>query len=153
MAFDVGMFEEAIDGDAISLNDVEDSVGKAGLLHEFGQEERGAGVFLGWLQDEGVAAGDGVGEHPERHHGGEVERGDAGDDAERLAELIDVNAAAGLFGEAALEEVGDAAGEFDVFEAARDFAEGVGQGLAVFEGDEFGDAAACWPARGHGKRT
>ena len=73
----------------------------------------------------------GVGEHPHRHHGREVERRDARDHSQRLADLIHVNAAAGLFGEAAFKQMGNAAGELDVFQAARHFAHSVRQGLAM----------------------
>jgi hypothetical protein len=44
---------------------------------------------------------------------------------------VDVDAGRGLFGEAALQQVRDAAGELDVLEAARDLAHRVGQDLAV----------------------
>ena len=39
-------------------------------------------------------------------------------------------------------ELRNAAGEFDVFQAARDFAHGVRHGLAVFERDQLRNAAA-----------
>ena len=100
------------------------------------------GSFSRRLQHEGVAAGDGVGEHPHRHHGREVERRDAGDDAERLADRVDVDAARRLLAEPALQQVGDAAGELDVLEAAGHLAEGVGQHLAVLGGEEGGDLLA-----------
>ena len=67
---------------------------------------------------------------------GKVERRDAGDDAERLAHGIEVDARAGALGEFALQEVRDAAGELDDFEAALDVALGVGEGLAVLGREE-----------------
>ncbi len=33
------MFEKAIDGDAVSLNHVEDAIRHARLLHQFGEED------------------------------------------------------------------------------------------------------------------
>ena len=74
-----------------------------------------------------------------RDHGGEVEGRDAGDDAERLADGPGVDAGADLLGELALEELRDAGGELDVFEAAGGFALGVGEDFAVLGGDEGGD--------------
>ena len=62
---------------------------------------------------------------------GKVERRDAGDDAQRLAHRIDVDAGPGALGVFALEQMRDAAGEFDDFEAALDVALGIGDDLAV----------------------
>ena len=99
------------------------------------------GSFSRGLEDDGVAGGDGDGEEPHRDHGGEVERGDDADRADGLAEGGDVDVGGGVFGHAAFEQVGDAAGEFDDFLAAGDFAEGVGDDLAVLGGDDFGEFA------------
>ena len=74
-----------------------------------------------------------------RDHGGEVEGRDAGDDAERLTHGPAVDAGADLLGEFAFEELRDAGGELDVFEAARGFAFGVGEDFAVLAGEERGD--------------
>ncbi len=69
--------------------------GAARLHHQLGQRRGDRGVLLRGLQHEGVAAGDGDAEHPHRDHGREVERGDAGADAQRLAHRIDVDPRAG----------------------------------------------------------
>ena len=53
---------------------------------------------------------------------------------------IEVDAGAGALGELALEQMRDAAGELDHFEAALDVALGVGDGLAVLGGEELGEA-------------
>jgi hypothetical protein len=123
----------------VAVDYVEDAVGEAGFFEHLGEEVGGAGVALGGLEDEGVAAGDGDGEHPQGDHGGEVEGGDAGDDAEGLAHGVAVDVGADLLGEFAFEEVGDAGGELDVFEAAGGFAAGVGEDFAVLAIDEGGD--------------
>ena len=86
-------------------------------------------------------------EHPHRDHRREVERRDAGDDAERLADLVDVDAGRDLLAEAALEQVRDAGGELEVLEAAGDLAERVGRDLAVLGGEV---APRC--PRGAGRR-
>ncbi len=133
------MVEDGVDCNFVAVDYVEDAVGEAGFFEHFGEEVGRAGVALGGLEDEGVAAGEGEGEHPEGDHGGEVEGRDAGDDAEGLAHGVAVDAGADLFGELAFEEVGDAGGELDVFEAAGGFAAGVGEDFAVLAIDEGGD--------------
>lgn len=74
---DVRVLQEAVDGDLVAVDDVEDAVGQSGLAEQLGEPEGGRGVLLAGLEDEGVAAGDGEREHPHRHHGREVERRDA----------------------------------------------------------------------------
>ena len=56
----------------------------------------GAGVALRGLEDEGVTAGDRVGEEPERDHRGEVEGRYGGDHAHCLADHLYVEAVANL---------------------------------------------------------
>ena len=98
-----------------------------------------ARIALGRLQDEGVADGDRRRKLPQRDHGREVERRDAGDDAEGLAEGVDVDAGPGALGVLALLEMGDAGAELDDLDAALDVALGVGDGLAVLAGEEIGE--------------
>ena len=76
----------------------------------------------------------GVREHPHRHHRREVERRDAGHDAERLADLVDVDTGRGLLAVAALQQVADTGRELEVLDASRDLAERVGRHLAVLGG-------------------
>ena len=61
-----------------------------------------------------------------------------GDHAERLAQRVHVDAGACALGVLTLEEVRDADGELDHLDAALDVALGVRDGLAVFEGEQFG---------------
>ena len=112
--------------------------------------QRHAGIALRRLQDEGVAAGDGRAELPHRDHRGEVERRDAGDDAERLAHRIDVDAGAGAVGELALEQMRDAAGKFDDLDAALDVALRIGNGLAMLARERSRQAAHCRARRDRG---
>ncbi len=133
---DIGIVEDGVDGFLVAVDDVEDAGRQPGLDHQGGQHHRHAGIALGGLQDEGVAAGDRGRELPHRDHRREVERRDAGDDAERLPHRIDVDAGAGAFGVFALHQVRNAAGELDDFEAALDVALGVGNGLAVLARQE-----------------
>jgi hypothetical protein len=50
------MLEDVVDGFLVAVDDVEDAVGQAGLLQQFGDEDRRAGVALAGLEDEAVAA-------------------------------------------------------------------------------------------------
>src|SRR3979490_58548 len=59
-------------------------------------------------------------ELPHRDHGWEIERRDPRDDAERLAQRVEIDAGAGAVAELALQKVGNAAGELDHFEPALD---------------------------------
>ena len=63
-----------------------------------------ADVLLRGLEHEGVPAGDRRRPHPHRHHRREVERRDARDDAERLADRVDVDGGRRLLREVALEQ-------------------------------------------------
>ena len=76
------------------------------------------------------------------HHRREVERRDAGDDAERLADRVDVDARRGLLGEAALQQRRDPAAELDHLEPARDLAQRVGEHLAVLGREQLRDVLA-----------
>ena len=139
---DVGVLEDPVDGHLVALHDVEAPGRQAGLGQQLGEEQRRRRILLARLEHERVAAGEGVGEHPHRHHRREVERRDAGDDAERLADRVDVDAGRGLLAVAALHQVRDAAGELDVLEPAGDLAERVGEHLAVLGGEQRGDLLA-----------
>ena len=70
---------------------------------------------------------------------GKVERRDAGDHAQRLAQRMAVDAGADVLGHFALQQLRRGGGEFDDFHAALDFALGIGQHLAVFGGDDGGE--------------
>ena len=132
------MVEDGVDRLLVAVHHLQHAVGQAGLLHQFGQHQRHRGVALGGLEDEGVAAGDGRAHLPHRDHRREVERGDAGDDAERLAHRIHVDAGAGAVGELALQQMRRADAELGDLEAADHVALGVGQGLAVLARQRLG---------------
>ena len=100
--------------------------------------KRGARVGGRRLEHKGVARGDRHREHPHGHHDGEVERRDAGDHAQGLAQGPVVDAGGDLLGVVALEQLRHAAGEFDDVDAALDLALGVGEHLAVLQRDGLG---------------
>ena len=136
---DVRVGQQRVDRLLVAVDHVEDAGGHAGLRQQLGDEERRGGVALGGLQDEAVAAGERDREHPHRHHAGEVERRDAGDDAERLAQRVAVDVGADVLGDLALQQVRDADGELDDLEPAGHLAERVVVGLAVLGRDQLGD--------------
>ena len=115
-----GCVQQRVDRLLVAVHDVEHAVGQAGL----GATARRAaatrdGSFSRRLEHERVAARDGDREHPHRHHRREVERRDARDHAERLADRVGVDAGGDVLGVPALEQVRDAAGELDDLQAAR----------------------------------
>ena len=86
------MIEQRVDGVLAAVHQVDDAGREAGLLDEL--RRCGAiviGVFSDGLRTTRVAAGDRVGQEPQRDHAGEVERRDDADDADRLADhqLVD----------------------------------------------------------------
>ena len=87
---DVRVLEHAVDRDLVPVDDVEDAVGQARLLEQLGHEVRADGSrsdgFSTNVLPQAIARA-----HPHRHHRREVERRDPGDDAERLADRVDVD--------------------------------------------------------------
>ncbi len=132
----VGMLEQRVDRLLVALHDIEHAVGQAGLLQQPGHQQARAGIERARLEDEGVAGGDRDGEHPHRHHHREIERGDAGHHAERLACRPIVDAGRDLLGEIALQQLRNAAGEFDHFQTAGQLAARIRQHLAMLGGDQ-----------------
>ena len=129
------MREQRVDGLLVAVDHVEHAVGKARFLQQRREDQRRRRIALGGLEDEGVAADDRHRKHPQRHHRGEVERRDAGDDAKRLAKGVGVDAGAHVLGEFALEELRRAARVFDDVDAARELARRIRQHLAVLARD------------------
>nr|WP_254801958.1 hypothetical protein [Kitasatospora sp. SUK 42] len=140
---DVRVLQQAVHGHLVAVHDVEDAVRQAGLLPQSGQEVGRGRVLLGGLHHDGVAGRDGDREEPHRHHGREVERRDDRDRAERLADRVDVDAGGRLLGEAALEQLRDAAGVLDDLQAAGDLAQRVRVHLAVLGDDDRGQLVAA----------
>jgi hypothetical protein len=135
----VRMFEQRVHRLLVALHHVEGSGRQSGVVQEFGGEQRGRGVALRGLEDEGIAAGQRHRRHPHRHHEGKVEGCDAGGDAERHALVPVVDAATDAVRMLALEQLRDAAGELDHLQAALHLAQRIRQGLAVLGGEQAGD--------------
>jgi len=111
----------------------------SGTPASFDGQQGGGRIALGGLEHEGVAAGDGRGIHPHGHHGREVEGRYAGADAKRLAQGVGIYRRAHFARILALEQFGNAADIFHVLDAARRFAHGVIEHLAMLAGNGFGD--------------
>jgi len=135
---DQRMGQDGVHRRLVAVHHVQHAVRRPGLQHQFGQTDRHRRIALGRFQNEGVAHRDGHAEHPHRDHGREVERGDARDDAQRLAHRVNVDAGTRAPGVFALQRMRDAAGELDEFQAALDVALGVGDDLAVLAGQQLG---------------
>ena len=139
---DVRVPQDRVDRFLVAVDDVENALRQSGFQQQLGQQERRGGIALAGLQDEAVAAGQRNGEHPHRHHGRKVERRDAGDHAQRLAQRVAVHAGSDAVGELALQKLRDAAGELHHLDAAGDLARRIGQHLAVFTSDQRGQLVA-----------
>src|SRR5580765_8782481 len=126
------MIEDRIDHLLVAVNDVEDAVRKARLLHQLRQAVGDAGIALARLDDESVPTGDRHAEHPHRDHRREVERRNSGADAKWLAHRIDVDAWPGTDSIFTLQRLRDSTGIFDHLKAALNVALGVRDDLAVF---------------------
>ena len=130
---------QRVDGLLVAIDDIENAWRQTGFEKQFGDAHWHGWIALGRLEDEGVAAGDGRRALPQGDHRREIEGRDTGDDAERLAHRIKIDAGPGAFGVFALEQVGNAAGKFDHFEAALNIAARIRYGLTVLGRQEFGE--------------
>ena len=142
---DVLVVADAVHDVNAAMHHVQHASGDAGFQRQFAQADGGHGILLGGLEHEGVAGGDGHGEHPQRNHGREVERGDAGAHAQRLQDGVGVDTASHVVGEFAHLQRADVGSVLDHFQAAEHVAFGVGQGLALFtrqDGSHFLDVFA-----------
>ena len=126
-----GSVSKRIDGFLVAVDDVENAFRQAGFDKQFGNPHRHGRIALGWLEDEGIAAGDRRRGFPKRDHRREIKRRDAGDDAERLAHGIKIDAGTGALGVFAFQQMRNAAGKLHHFKPALNVAARVRNGLAV----------------------
>ena len=135
---DLGMIEDRVNRALVTIDHLKDAIRRAGFAHQFSQHQRHGRVTFRRLEDEGIAGSNRRAELPHRNHRREIERGDAGHHAKRLAQRIHVDAGTGALGEFTLEQMRRAEAEFRHFQPADDVALGVGNGLAVFAGQRLG---------------
>ena len=138
----VRVLEEAVHRYLVAVDHVEHAPGQTRLREELGRQVGGARVALRRLQHEAVAARERYGVHPHRHHGREVEGGDARDHPQGLADGVAVDLLRDVLGELALHQVGDPARELHDLEPPRDLALGVREDLPVLEREEAGEVVA-----------
>jgi len=133
---DIRMVADRVHHVRPAVHHVEHTRRHAGFQRQFAQAHGDHRVLLGWLEDEGIAGGDGHGEHPQRDHRREVERGNAGADAQRLQQGIGIDARGDVVRQLAELQVADTGGVLDHFQAAEHVALGIGQGLALFGSED-----------------
>ncbi len=132
------MIQQRINRLFVALHNIEYTVGQASFLEQTGQDQRCGRVPLRGLEHKGIAAGDGDGEHPHRHHGREVERSYTGANPQGLAHCDHIDAGSNVFTELAFHELRNAARKFHDFQAAGNFAVRVAEHLAMFSRNGFG---------------
>ncbi len=133
------MREERIHRLLVAVDDIEDAIGQPRPLQQLRQEESGRRIALRRLEHEGVAAHQGDGEHPQRHHGGEVERCDTGNDSQGLAQREGVDVRADVLGDLPLEQMRPPAGELHHLDPSPHLAHGIRMHLAMLHGDDAGE--------------
>ncbi|MNT13409.1 hypothetical protein D3C72_1483790 [compost metagenome] len=118
------------------MHHAEDARWRPRLGEQLGQPHGGQGILLGRFQHEAVAAGHRQGEHPERYHGGEVERRDADTDPQRLHPGVAIHPARHVAHGLPHGLAGDAAGLLHHLDAAPHISPGVRQILARLLGQQ-----------------
>ena len=129
---DVRVVAQGVDHVFAAVNHVQHASRDArlqGQAHEFFRHQR---ILLRWLQHEGIAAGNRHREHPQRDHGGEVERGNAGAHAQRLHHAVGIDATGHVLRVFTHLQGADIGSMLDHFQAAEHVAFRVEQGLALF---------------------
>ena len=145
---DPGMVEQPVDRVAGAVDEVETPAGISSIPSISSKiSSDGRGSRSDGLRMKRVAAGDRERQEPERDHRREVERGDRGDDADRLAHQLDVDPAGDALEVLALEQVRDPAGRLGRLDPAQDLAAGVVERLAHVGGDQPGELLAALPER------
>ena len=129
------MRKNCIDRFLVTLHDIKSTVGQTCLLKQLRQQQRRRWIALRWFKHKGVAAHEGQREHPHRNHRREIERCDAGYDAQRLPQRIVIDATADVVRELRFQQLRCAAGEFDDLDAALNLAFRIAEHLAVLIGD------------------
>ena len=105
--------------------------------------------LLGRLEDERVPAHQRHREHPQRHHRGEVERGDAHAHAERMALRFTVHVRDDVFQRLAGQQSGQPTGVLDHLDPAIDRRVRLGERLAVLARHQAGKLLAGAPQALH----
>ena len=132
------MVEDRINRFLVAVDDLQDTVGQARLLHQFGQHQRHGWVPLGWLEDERIARRDGRAEFPHRDHGREVKRSNSRRNAQWLTHGIHIDAGAGAVGILTLQQVRCAQTELSNLQTTDHVALCIGDGFAMLTAQRLG---------------
>ena len=129
------MIEQRIDRGPPAIDEADDARRQAERGEDLEHLLRGERHAFGGLQDEAIATGDCVREEPQRDHAREIERGDCGHDAERLADHHLVDPAGDVFDVVAHRQRGHARRALDILDSAADLAACLAERLARFHRD------------------
>ena len=137
--FDIGMFDEPIDGHLVAVHDVENPRWEPGCVGEFGKKHRCRRIALTGLEHEAVAGRQRIWNHPQRHHHGEVEGRDTRHHTKRLTQRVDIDTGRRRLVVVTLEGFGDPTCVLDVFEAPGHLAHCIAGDFAMLGGYEASD--------------
>src|SRR3954471_3899143 len=136
---DFRMIKQRINAFAIAVDNVDNAVGSARFCEQLAKSHSGKRHLFRWLQYERVAARKCDGEHPQRHHEGEVVRRNADANADGVADRFRVDVTGNIRQDVARDEARDSAGEFDDLDAAVYFGPCFGERLAMLARDKRGE--------------
>ena len=122
-----------------AVNQVDNAFGQIEFVQQFKQQFGAKRSLRRWLEDEGIAAGDGGRQEPQRHHKRKIERRNGGEDAGRLAHRRFIDARTDVFQAVAPHQHRRAHGKVNAFNAAAHLAPRLVQSLAVFLDDNLRD--------------
>ncbi len=129
--------QQRVYGFFVAVHNLQNAIGKTGLFQQFCQIERRRRAAFGRFQDHRVARGKRRSHFPQRDHRGEVEGGDACDNAQRLTNRVQINTWATVAHVFALQHVRGAHADFDNFQTTLNVAACVGQGFTVLARDQL----------------
>ncbi len=130
------MREQGIDALLVAVDDVHHPLGQPGFQEQFAQPHRGERHFFRRLQHKCVAARDGDRKHPQRYHRRKIERRNSHAHADGMPAGFAIDIGGDILQALAHDQAGNAAGEFDHFDAALHTGPRFGRGFAMLAGDQ-----------------
>ena len=125
------MIEQGIDGAFRAIDQADHARRQAQLVDQIKNPAHRHRHLLGRLEYETIAAGNGIGQEPERDHAGKVEWRDSCDRAHRLAKHVFIDTTRDVFNIVAHHQRRDATRDLHVLDAALQLALRLGQRLAA----------------------
>ena len=145
---DVCVSAECIHHALAAMHHVEHAGWHTGFQRQLHQQHGRQRVLLGRLEYKGVTAGNRHREHPQRNHRREVERGDAGAYADRLAQGVGIHAAGHVLGELTHLQGANGTSVLHHFQATKNIALGIGNGLALLGAEDYSNALGMFADQG-----